>query len=104
MVLTMHYILFLVAGACAFSPCLNGVCTPEGLTSFTCECAAGYTGTMCDIDINDCDPNPCQNEGTCTDGVASFICDCVTGYTGNTCDVEGMYIWGLYYTIGNSMI
>lgn len=33
--------------ACASNPCLNGgVCTNSG-TSFTCACAAGFSGTTC---------------------------------------------------------
>ena len=30
---------------------------------------AGYTEELCDVDIDDCDPNLCQNGGNCIDGI-----------------------------------
>ena len=35
------------------------------MNSFTCACTAGYTGSICQTDIDDCSPNMCQNGGTC---------------------------------------
>ena len=35
------------------------------IAGYTCSCVAGYTGTDCSVDINECDSSPCQNEGTC---------------------------------------
>ena len=37
----------------------------DGAAGYTCTCETGYTGTDCDMNIDDCDPNPCQNGGTC---------------------------------------
>ncbi|MCP3663023.1 MAG: calcium-binding EGF-like domain-containing protein [Gammaproteobacteria bacterium] len=67
---------------CLPNPCLNGGICTDGIDSHTCACAAGYTGTKCEMsesslcslsmlgvghpDINDCSPNPCLNGGTCT--------------------------------------
>ena len=46
---------------------------------------AGYTGTNCENDINECFPNPCQKGGTCTDLINSYSCTCRPIYTGPEC-------------------
>jgi hypothetical protein len=48
----------------------------------------GYTGTHCETNIDDCDPNPCQNGGLCVDGVDSYTCQCQPGYTGDDCEID----------------
>jgi len=67
------------------NPCENGGICKDGVNSFICSCAAGFTGVTCLTNINDCDPNPCKNGGTCTDGVNSFTCLCADDYIGDTC-------------------
>ncbi|MGB0592077.1 MAG: PKD domain-containing protein, partial [Myxococcota bacterium] len=52
------------------------------------ECPAGFTGSGCTVNIDDCADSPCLNGGTCTDGVASFTCACAAGFEGETCDVN----------------
>ena len=32
---------------CAVNPCLNGGACTDGVNSFTCACAAGYTDNTC---------------------------------------------------------
>ena len=44
--------------------------------------AAGFEGSECQTDINECLSNPCQNNGDCTDGVNGYQCGCVDGFTG----------------------
>lgn len=33
-------------------------------------------GTLCEVDINECDSDPCQNGATCTDGANFYTCRC----------------------------
>ncbi|XP_065193055.1 fibrillin-2-like [Sycon ciliatum] len=62
----------------ASSSCVN---TDGG---FECACFAGYTGQLCDVDIDECLSGPCFN-GSCRDLVAKYECDCYSGYTGSRC-------------------
>ena len=71
---------------------------PDGSGSFTCDCIAGYTGGMCDVNINDCESDPCQNGGSCNDEVDGFVCDCISVFTGDTCDTEGTFLFKDYFT------
>jgi len=57
-----------------------------GLADEHCNCLNGFTGTYCDININDCTSSPCQHGGSCVDGVTSYTCSCVPGYNGTHCE------------------
>ena len=86
---------------CASNPCQNGgTCTErltDGVNSYSCACAAGYSGNNCEKDIDDCAYHrcitegmcPCKNGGTCTDGVNSYSCGCINGFTGDNCNECG---------------
>jgi len=37
---------------------------------------------MCEININECDPQPCLNSATCIDGLDNFTCMCAPGFEG----------------------
>lgn len=50
---------------------------------FRCDCDPGYTGLLCNEEINECASAPCQNGATCVDLIDAFSCDCVNGYTGS---------------------
>jgi len=56
-----------------------------------CECVNGYSGRLCQVDIDNCEPNLCLNGATCVDGVASFSCRCPPGFNGTRCEtgIEG---------------
>ena len=75
-------------------PCQNsGECHPDyryldGAGNFTCSCSRYYTGTLCDVDVNECEQSkPCLN-GTCNNEQPGFSCSCFAGYTGSRCEIE----------------
>ena len=47
----------------------------------------GYTGSDCEIEINECEPDPCYN-GFCNDLINDYDCLCEKGWTGKNCDID----------------
>ncbi|TNM98565.1 hypothetical protein fugu_013129, partial [Takifugu bimaculatus] len=56
------------------------------LQPYACSCRPGYTGALCETDINECQPSPCHNGGTCHNLVGGFSCTCPEGFTGMACE------------------
>lgn len=48
----------------------------------------GFTGTQCEIDIDECKDQPCLNGGVCQDRINSFKCSCAIGFTGSRCQIN----------------
>jgi slit protein 2 len=65
---------------------MNNAKCMDHFSYYTCDCAPGYSGENCTIDIDDCQNHICQNGGTCIDGVNDYICKCPEGYTGKFCE------------------
>lgn len=62
---------------CKEVPCQNGGTCLDYLRPPKCECAQGFEGNVCSIDINECDIlKPCQNKGWCEDRTNDYICHC----------------------------
>lgn len=74
---------------CAAIPCSNGATCIDGLTNYTCECVQGFTGALCQTNIDDCSNVTCIN-GQCEDGVNAYRCDCEAGYNGKS---GNQYYW-----------
>jgi Notch-like protein len=51
-------------------------------------CSTHDTGTLCEINIDECASSPCQNGATCEDKINSYRCNCAPGYTGTHCETE----------------
>jgi len=73
---------------CGSNPCDHGSCTNGPSNTYTCTCDPGYTGTDCDVDIDDCVDNPCLNSGNCSDQVSGYTCSCQPGFTGTNCETN----------------
>lgn len=62
------------------------------LTTFTCQCAKGFTGSreayLCDTEVNLCYSNPCKNGGTCRRREGGYTCECPTRYMGENCEIS----------------
>ena len=46
---------------------------------FSCDCETGYTGYVCDTQIDYCSNLPCQNDANCTSTLTGYTCACKTG-------------------------
>ncbi|XP_034465022.1 protein delta homolog 2 isoform X1 [Hippoglossus hippoglossus] len=73
------------------SPCKNGgLCEDaDGFAAeLTCRCLAGFTGSRCETNVDDCLMKPCGNGATCLDGINRFSCLCPSGFTGRFCTIN----------------
>ena len=54
--------------------------------SFNCSCLPGYTGRLCENEIDYCETANCQNGATCKSSVKllDYNCECVNGYDGKS--------------------
>ena len=59
---------------------------PANTNAFTCACLEGWTGHLCQTDVNECDDNPCQNGGTCTNTNGNYTCTCTEFSRGRNCE------------------
>ena len=48
-----------------------------------CQCIV--SGTVCEIDIDECENNRCRNGAACVDGQGEYFCECRAGYEGPLC-------------------
>ncbi|XP_077982203.1 sushi, von Willebrand factor type A, EGF and pentraxin domain-containing protein 1-like [Glandiceps talaboti] len=68
--------------------CHHGECVPLS-DGHQCDCEQGYTGDVCDTEIDFCSPhNPCRNDGTCESSVKGYKCTCAEGYIGDYCQTR----------------
>ncbi|XP_042364673.1 versican core protein-like isoform X2 [Plectropomus leopardus] len=73
---------------CSTAVCHNGGSCYEKGAENICVCAPGYTGPLCETDVDECQSNPCLNGATCLDRVNSFSCLCLPSYSGELCEQD----------------
>ena len=44
-----------------------------------CTCIPGFTGSRCEINVNECANHPCMNGGSCFDYIDHYHCSCPLG-------------------------
>lgn len=49
---------------------------------------SGFTGRLCEVNINECISEPCLNSGTCEDLINGYHCYCIDGFAGVSCDQQ----------------
>lgn len=75
--------------------CRNGNCVenPDSNNEYRCDCYPGYSGTLCENNIDNCAGIVCSGKGQCLDGNETFSCVCEPGHTGDFCESEtGVYL------------
>lgn len=71
--------LTLVSGVPVDQLCQHsGHCLNVGSTHH-CQCQVGYTGSYCEVQLDECDSSPCQNGATCRDHLGGYQCEVTPG-------------------------
>lgn len=76
-----------VLSLCGPDTCQNGGTCTNTVESFVCECAPGFTGGRCEVDLCTVS-NPCQNNGVCyveSDNPSLLLCNCSAPFAGPMC-------------------
>lgn len=58
-----------------------------------CRCQAGYTGSYCEDQVDECSPSPCQNGATCTDYPGGYSCEVGTRPGGQGVPAVSDIVW-----------
>ena len=69
-------------------PCQNSGTCVDLIGTYECLCVEGYTDSLCQTNIDDCEGIKCENYGTCIDMFNSFRCECRGNFTGSLCEFE----------------
>lgn len=67
--------------------CENGGTCITIEENFICNCLAGYEGSYCELNIDDCAKFHCDNGGVCVDGINNATCSCPSKFTGLHCEI-----------------
>ncbi len=62
-------------------PCQHLSRCEDGVASFSCACLPGYSGALCEADVNECASAPCRHGAFCLDHTDYFTCSCRPGFT-----------------------
>lgn len=70
--------------------CQNGATCIDGTSdNVQCICPSTYTGSNCEILVNNCTSMPCVNGGSCAvDLIQGYRCTCPFGFIGLNCQIN----------------
>lgn len=49
---------------------------------FLCNCEPGSHGSLCELNMNECEISPCLDGENCVNQTSGYNCLCAPGYTG----------------------
>lgn len=73
----------------------------DPMSSYECNCSAGFTGEFCEENIDECLENLCANNATCIDQQANYTCQCLPGYEGWLWVVPSLLLRLMYWFLSH---
>ncbi len=74
---------------CSQNLCQNGgTCERLGVDQFMCHCPLGFSGDICETNIDECADYVCGMNGQCVDLINGRVCICGDGYYGHDCIIN----------------
>ncbi|KAB0800392.1 hypothetical protein PPYR_06132 [Photinus pyralis] len=71
------------------NPCENGGICFDGVDRFDCNCTGtGYSGLLCELDIDECSEGNMCGDGTCVNLPGLYTCVCPVGMCGYGCKLN----------------
>lgn len=67
---------------------ITAVCVQNFQGANCTQCVSGFTGTLCDMDIDECIQVNCSGNGQCINQIGGFSCTCNSGFSGTLCEIS----------------
>ena len=61
---------------------------------FMCICEPGYHGSLCELDMNECEISPCLDGEDSVSRTGGYNCLCAPGYTGKPLSALSVSTYG----------